>query len=239
MEAQADIHLRASMAPTWLACSSRATFETLRAGQAGESVGVATEFGTRVHAAITGQAHEPPGSVVYDEHTATARELTRQVNESIAAIGAALDLGKIVRREADLRARIVMSPATVLVTGHIDLVMAVPGIEGVVDIIDLKTGRMDQRSALVQMAIYAWLAEQNGWGVRDVVVLHVPRAVDDPAAGWSQKVQVLRRPAEALIVEAEAAIRLVALAGRSPVAVPGIQCGWCENVGCVYHGEND
>ena len=238
MNTQADIHLRASMAPTWLACSSRATFETLRAGQAGESVGVATEFGTRVHAAITGQAHEPPGSVVYDEHTATARELTRQVNESIAAIGTALDLGKIVRREADLRARIVMSVATVLVTGHIDLVMAVPGIESV-DIIDLKTGRMDQRSALVQMAIYAWLAEQNGWAVRDVVVLHVPRAVDDPAAGWSQKVQVLRRHVDGLIDEALAAIRLVALAGRSPVAVPGIQCGWCENTGCVYHGEND
>lgn len=234
------IRLRGSLAPTWLACSARATFEAMEAeerGGAGMAIEVATEFGNRVHAAVTGHESEDPAVIVFDEHTRTAKELHWQVIDAVRAAEEGLREFDIVRREHPVAARVAALGVEVLVTGTLDLVIEHDHGE-TISLIDLKTGRMDQRSAFAQMAIYAYLAAKNGMEVREAVILHVPRARLRPGTPY-QTYELMRRPGPALIEQAEAMIRMVALAAQSPVAVPGIHCGWCRNEDCTFHPTHD
>jgi len=233
------IRLRGSLAPTWLTCSLRATHEAMESRETvlAGPVEVATEFGNRVHAAITGHESDAPGSIIYDEHTPTANALKWQSTDAVRAAQEALAEHRVTRREAALSARVTALGVEVLVTGTLDLV--IEHEDSAVSLFDLKTGRMDQRSALAQMAIYAYLGHHaGGWTLRDVVLLHVPRARNRPGTPY-QEFSLLRRPADRLIVEAEAMIRQVALAAQSPTAAPGIHCGRCANTECVFHPEND
>lgn len=235
----ATIRLRGSLAPTWLACSRRASFEAQEAEEraGGEAVEVATEFGNRVHAAVTGHESEAPASVVFDEHTRTPKELHWQVIDAVRAAEEGLREFNIVRREWPLAARVAALGVEVLVTGTIDLVEEhEPANE--ITLFDLKTGRMDQRAAFAQMAVYTYLAAQNGMEVREAVILHVPRARLRPGSPY-QSYELMRRPGPPLIQRAEAMIRMVALAAQSPVAVPGIHCGWCRHEDCIFHPTHD
>ena len=230
------IRLRASLAPTWLTCSVLATHRAIEGrSDGGEAIEVATQFGHIVHAGVTGHKAPAPGLIIYDEHTRTHRELERQSADAIEKARVLLAGSRVRSREIELKAKVTVLGVTVLVFGTIDLV--VENGDGTIDLLDLKTGRIDQRSALAQMAVYAWLAEKEGWKLRDVVLLRIPRASYDTACG--QISSVLRRPASSLINHALATIRFVALASQSPVAAPGLHCGWCKNVACVFSPEND
>ena len=200
---------------------------------------VSIEFGNRVHALLTGHDFEPAKRIIFDEFTPTQRKMDYQVAD--ATMEATISLtelgGNVIRREAPLSARVSALGVQVLVTCTIDLVVEWAGTD-TVDLFDLKTGRMDQRSSFAQMAICAFLAAEAGWHVRDVVLLHVPRAKTLPAS-HDQASHLYRRPAAPLVEEARSIIRLVALAAQGPIAVPGVHCGRCEVTSCIYNPEND
>ena len=234
-----SVRLRASLAPTWLACPSRATFKALEDRErATNGTPVALAFGEMVHESVTG--HSPTSGewpISFDEHTPTARALAWQSDMAIEKARSVLAGMEVVRREEELSVFVNMDvlQVSVMVTGTIDLVVL--NDDGTIDLLDLKTGRLDQREAFAQMAIYAWLADQEGWKVRDVVLLHVPRATQDITG--EQVFELLRRPCKPLIEEATATIRLVGLSASSPVSVPGLHCKRCPNTDCIYNPEND
>jgi len=237
---EVTIKLRASRAPTWQACPVRASWEQMRedkgAPSGEEARPVYLEFGDAVHAGITGSPYEPATLIAFDEVTPTARALKRQAAMAIEKAQKVLEGRTIVSRERELSATVSVMGVRVRVVGHLDLEEEV-GNEAI-DILDLKSGRSDQRAALVQMAIYAWLAQQNGHNVRDVVLLHVPRAVESQGI-YENAHQLLRKPAAALHDVAINTIRLVALSAHAPAASPGRHCHWCEHAGCLFHPRND
>lgn len=240
--AQPTVRLRASLAPLWLECSAHAAQRAMATFEPDPNapIEVATEFGNQVHAVVTGHKSVAPARILYDEHTPTERVMGWQVKDAVEAANealAGLD-GRVVRREAPLSARVSALGVDVLVTATLDLVVELNDPPDTVDLFDLKTGRMDQRSAFAQMAICAFLAEASDWNVRDVVLLHVPRARTE-VGGYQQSSQLLRRPAKPLVDDARAIVRLVALAAQGPIASPGLHCHRCEVVDCIYHPEKD
>ena len=241
MTAAPTIRLRASLTPTWLTCSARAGYEAMQEAGPPGPVDVATEFGNQVHAAVTGHEYAPAASILYDEHTPTERAMRWQVSDAVEAALAEIEAqeGQIAYREEALSARVSAGGLTVLVTATLDLVIEGVGPHSdIVDLFDLKTGRMDQRSSWSQMAICAFLAHQAGWAVRDAVILHVPRARTVPATP-DQASSLMRMPAALLVENAWGIIRSVALAAESPVAVPGIHCGRCPNRNCMFHDQGE
>ena len=121
------------------------------------------------------------------------------------------------------------------VRGRVDLVLERP--DYAVAIVDLKTGRIDQRSAFSQLAIYAWLAHSTGWDVSEVMILWAPRGRLNTVG--RPLVTTHTRPAAALLEVATSILRHVAHSADNPVAAPGHHCRQCANVRCPFNPETD
>ena len=226
------IAMRASKAPMWVTCGRRATFE---AGphsrtRAPSGLPVSIHVGNLAHEVITGEPAEIPDRIAYDETTRNEREAHRHALSIAERARQWLDGREIVGRERFLECVWQVGDVDVHVSGHVDLVLGLPG--GALEYADLKTGRLDQRSAFIQMAVYALLGEQSGDEVERVTILWAARNKDDAT--------VLSRTAESVRALGLAILTNVARqAANGTIPFPGKHCQSCSDIECVYNPEND
>ena len=240
-EAIIPVNLRSSKSHEWLTCPKRAEFRNRVVGAPVEMGGeaVAITFGNMVHERLTGHAAQQPRAIMFDRVTRSHNELARQVDEVAAFCAKALSKTRVVHTELYLKTQVRFnSGVQVNVSGHIDLGTETPVAE-TLDLVDIKTGRIDQRYALIQLAIYCFLAQHNGIWVRDGILLWVPRGKNDISTYDEKNTMTLRRPAEDLRQYAAQIINHVAGSIHNPLAVPGTHCSNCEHIKCLFHPQKD
>ena len=220
-----EIHLqlRASGVPAIQRCPRQADAEE-RAEDIRRAVPVATEFGTMVHALVTGQEHEPAELIQYDEITASRFQLDQQASSAAVSFEHFLDQWTVIDRETELTAVVKFPGTTIKVIGHLDL-LCIDGDRTFV--VDLKTGRYPPEAYWTQMSIYAWLAEVNEIDIDDVTMLVQPRGSRDL---WCTE---HTRPARTLSAEAVPIIREIAAMHDTPR--PGLHCKACQVPSCPFH----
>ena len=218
---------RASSAPAWLECGAREEWRLTSPTDSRAVVSVAAEYGRAVHAAVTGQAHEPAQYVDFDHVTPTRRAMRRQIVEGVENAERAIANHSIcpVAAEEELSAAVLTPNGLIKVTGHIDLVSETDA-SGVVDIIDLKTGRMDPVKVWPQLAVYAWLANEHFWKLRDIIVVSVPRGQT------ARHVEVLTKRASDMVDYGRQIIQRVT---APQVRQPGLHCFSCPAAFCMFN----
>lgn len=235
------IELRASSANQWLTCAQRATHKLMtpvvNTGLP-PSVHVATQLGSIVHEKITGDPAPHNLMITYDNITSTEREMHVQAKQIAEAVLREMADDTIIDREMELKATVKVFDTDITVTGHIDLAILTPD-PNIIDIVDIKTGRLDQRFAWSQMSIYAWLLHHNDIFCRDVRIVWAPRGKMSKGRIYGNHVETMTRPAVDLIRQAESIIKHVARSWSNPIAIPGMHCLHCENIACVFNPQQD
>ena len=230
------VRIRASEAHTWLTCGRRAIHRQLHRRLPSRATPVAAALGRIVHERLTGEPSEAPEIIQYDGITRTARELESHAESVTRRVGEwmkELDSPRVIYTEQPVSADYDFKDVLIQLRGRVDLVLE--SVEhGGLHYVDVKSGRWDQRDALIQLGIYVLAGTVEGHEVTQASVIHAPRGGND----WT----AITRRAGDLAKEALQQIRYIAEISRAPggtLAVPGAHCDRCPNTGCFFHKERD
>ena len=223
------VSMRASSAPTWMRCSTKADYQERHPRQEGAPKSAAIDHGDVVHGAITGHKGSP-GRVRYDGRTRTRREAVRQAETSTDAIREWLERNGwiIIAREIELKARFLVEDIYVDVEGHIDLLLERAVGEKKRAIEDLKTGARKPTASWPQIAVYDLLWWAKYEEQLDGGILWAPR-------GQPDKIQMSPlRSGKSLCDYGRLVVKQRArVAKDGPMPRPGLDCAFCEVPGCA------